>query len=144
MVVLTVVLGVTLSCSVAYAHAPALATATSEVSLRSAPSPEATVLAVLPAGTEVELTGAASGAFLEITTQGSVGWAEANGLNGGIATASVLLDVQLRAAPSLNGEVLRAIPVGSTVILTGAAVDGFVVVAFNGTGGWLPAAALAT
>jgi hypothetical protein len=29
------------------------------------------------------------------------------------------------------------------VILTGATVDGFVAAAFNGTGGWLPATALA-
>ena len=143
MIVLALILGVTLSSPVAYAHAPALATVTSEVSLRSAPSAEATVLALLPAGTEVELTGAASGAFLEIATQGYFGWVEARGLNGGIATAAVLLDVNLRAAPMSDGEDLGAIPAGSTVILTGAAVDGFVAAAFNGTGGWLPATALA-
>jgi uncharacterized protein YraI len=141
--VLATILGVALSSAIAHAHAPALATTTSDVGLLSAPSPEARVLTVLRAGTEVELTGAASGAFLEIVIQGRRGWAEANGLNGGIATAVVLLDVQLRAAPSADGEVLGTIPGGSTVILTGATVDGFVAAAFNDTGGWLPAAALA-
>lgn len=140
---LALILGAVWGSPVAHAHAPALATVTSEVALVATPSPEAAVLALLPVGTEVELTGAADGAFLAVAAGGQVGWARADSLNGGIATATARVDVTLRAAPSADGAVLGAVPAGSTVMLTGAAVDGFLAAAFAGTGGWLPAAALA-
>src|SRR4051812_41290805 len=57
-------IGVLLAAPAALAHAPALATTTATVALYEAPSGEAMVLAELPAGTEIELTGAAEGEFL--------------------------------------------------------------------------------
>jgi hypothetical protein len=140
---LALILGAALGGPVALAHAPALVTASADVALRAAPSAEAPVLAVLPTGAEVELTGAADGEFLEIASADRRGWANAGGFDGGIDTAPVVVDASLRAAPRADGEILGAVPAGGTVILTGASVDGFLAASFAGTGGWLPASALA-
>jgi len=127
----------------AFAHAPGLATTTSDITLHEAPSADSPVLTQLPVGTEVELTGAAEGEFLEVTVAGQVGWTSVHSLDGMIDTAPVILDASLRAAPTADGEILGAVQAGSTVILTGASVDGFLAASFAGTGGWLPASAVA-
>jgi hypothetical protein len=142
-IVLSLILGVLLAAPTALAHAPALATTTDNVALYEAPSADAPVLAELPAGTEIELTGAAEGEFLEATFDGQLGWTRVDTLDGMIDTAPVVVDASLRAAPNNDGAILDAVPAGSTVILTGAAVDGFFAASIDGTGGWLPATALA-
>jgi len=60
-------------------------------------------------------------------------------LAGEIDTALVVLDASLRAAPNNDGAILGAVQAGSTVILTGASIDGYLAASFDGTGGWLPA-----
>jgi hypothetical protein len=140
---LVLVLGMLLGTRVAFAHAPGLATTTADITLHEAPSADSPVLTQLPVGTEVELTGAAEGEFLEVTVAGQVGWTTVDGLDGIIDTAPVILDASLRAAPTADGEILGAVQAGSTVILTGASVDGFLAASFAGTGGWLPASAVA-
>jgi hypothetical protein len=142
-IALVLVLGMLFGAPVAFAHAPGLATTTADVALFEAPGASAPVLRRLPAGTEVELTGAAEGEFLEVTLAGQVGWMSVDSLDGMIDTAPVILDASLRAAPTADGEILGAVQAGSTVILTGASVDGFLAASFAGTGGWLPAAAVA-
>jgi hypothetical protein len=111
--------------------------------LYEAPSADAPVLAELWAGTEIELTGAAEGDFLEATFDGQRGWTRVDSLDGMIDTAPVVLDASLRAAPNQDGAILGAVQAGSTVILTGASVDGYLAASFAGTGGWLPASAVA-
>jgi hypothetical protein len=142
-IVLAVILGALLAAPAALAHAPALATTTANIALYEAPSAEAPVLAELPAGTEIELTGAAEGAFLEATFDGQLGWTPVDRLDGTFDTAPVVVDASLRAAPNNDGAILGAVQAGSTVILTGASVDGFLAASFDGTGGWLPANAVA-
>jgi hypothetical protein len=142
-IVLVLVIGALLAAPTALAHAPALATTTAHVALYEAPSPDAPVLAELPAGTEIELTGAAEGDFLEASFDGQLGWTRVDRLDGKIDTAPVVADASLRAAPNDDGAILGAVHAGSTVILTGAAVDGFLAASFDGTGGWLPATAVA-
>ena len=142
-IVLALILGALLAAPTALAHAPALATTTANVALYEAPSADAPVLAELPAGTEIELTGAAEGAFLEATFDGQLGWTRVDTLDGRIDTALVVVDASLRAAPTSDGAILGAVQAGSTVILTGAAVDGFLAAAVDGTGGWLPVTAVA-
>ena len=142
-IVLAVILGVLLAAPAALAHAPALATTTANVALYEAPSADAPVLAELPAGTEIELTGAAAGDFLETKFDGQLGWTRVDGLDGTIDTAPVVVDASLRSAPNNDGAILGAVQAGSTVILTGASVDGFLAASFDGTGGWLPASAVA-
>jgi hypothetical protein len=142
-IALGLVLAMLLGTPAAFAHAPGQATTTADVALHEAPSADAPVLTQLPVGTEVELTGAAGGEFLEVTFAGQVGWTFVDSLDGMIDTATVILDASLRAAPTADGEILGAVQAGSTVILTGASVDGFLAASFAGTGGWLPAAAVA-
>ena len=142
-IVLALILGVLLAAPTALAHAPAPATTTANVALYEAPSADAPVLAELPTGTEIELTGAAEGEFLEATFDDQRGWTRVETLDGTIDTAPVVVDASLRAAPNNDGAILGAVPAGSTVILTGAAVDGFLAASVDGTGGWLPATAVA-
>ena len=142
-IALVLVLGMLLGTPAAFAHAPGLETTTADFALLEAPSADAPVLTQLPVGTEVELTGAAQGQFLEVTVAGQAGWISVGGLDGMIDTAPVILDTSLRAAPAADGKILGAVQAGSTVILTGASVDGFLAASFAGTGGWLPAAAVA-
>jgi len=142
-IVLALILGIALVAPAALAHAPAMATTSTDVALLAAPNAEAEVLATLPAGAEVELTGAADGEFLEVSSDGQLGWAAVHSLDGRIDTAPVVLDASLRAAPNEDGEILGAVQAGSTVILTGASVDGYLAASFAGTGGWLPASAVA-
>ena len=142
-IVVALILGALLAAPAALAHAPALATTTATVALYEAPSADAPVLAELPAGTEIELTGAAEGEFLEATFDGQLGWTRVDRLDGMIDTAPVVVDASLRAAPNNDGAILGAVQAGSTVILTGASVDGFLAASFDGTGGWLPANAVA-
>jgi hypothetical protein len=140
---LVLILGMLLGTQAAFAHAPGQATTTADIALLEAPSADAPILTQLPVGTEVELTGAAEGEFLEVTFAGQVGWTSVGSLDGMIDTATVILDASLRAAPTADGEILGAVQAGSTVILTGASVDGFLAASFAGTGGWLPASAVA-
>ena len=142
-IVLALIIGALVAAPAALAHAPALETTTADIVLYEAPSADAPVLADLPAGTEIELTGAAKGEFLEATFDGQLGWTRVDTLDGTIDTAPVVADASLRAAPNTDGAILDAVPAGSTVILTGAAVDGFLAASVDGTGGWLPATALA-
>jgi hypothetical protein len=142
-IVLAFILSVLLATPAALAHAPALATTTANVALYEAPSADAPVLAELPAGTEIELTGAAEGDFLEATFDGQLGWTRVDRLDGKFDTAPVVVDASLRAAPNNDGAILGAVQAGSTVILTGASVDGYLAASFDGTGGWLPASAVA-
>ncbi len=142
-IVLALILGALLAAPAALAHAPALATTTANVALYEAPSADAPVLAELPAGTEIELTGAAEGDFLEATFDGQLGWTYVDRLDGKIDTAPVVADASLRAEPNDEGAILGAVQAGSTVILTGASVDGFLAASFDGTGGWLPVSAVA-
>ena len=142
-IVLALILGALLAAPVALAHAPALVTTTANVALYEAPSADAPVLAELAIGTEIELTGAAEGDFLEVTFEGQRGWTRVDRLEGTIDTAPVVVDASLLAAPNNDGAILGAVHAGSTVILTGASVDGFLAASFDGTGGWLPANAVA-
>ena len=64
-IALVLILVVLLASPAALAHGPALATTTTTVTLHEAPGGDTPVLAELPAGTEIELTGAAEGDFLE-------------------------------------------------------------------------------
>ena len=140
---LLVLLGVAALAPAALAHAPALATAEADVNLRSAPSADAVVLTTVPLGATVELTGAAMGDYVEIGFGGRTGWAIASLLDaGGVQPAVASADLNLRAAPFPDAQVLQVVPAGSTLLVTGATVDGFIAVSFLGAGGRVSAALL--
>jgi len=143
---------------------PSGATVTTDaVNLRAEPSETAEVLLVIPAGTAVTPNGATSGSFSPIAYNGATGWvataylqpgdgaaplaaaaapppAAAPAIDGAIATEVL----NLRAGPSAEDAVLRVMPPGAPVTVTGPATGAFVPVVYNGTTGWADAAFLDT
>jgi hypothetical protein len=65
-----------------------------------------------------------------------------NRIAGGSAT--VTTDVNLRSGPSTDFPVLRALPEGTTVTLTGEISDGWTQVTYNGQTGWVSSPYLTT
>ncbi|HEU5433454.1 MAG TPA: SH3 domain-containing protein, partial [Thermomicrobiales bacterium] len=65
--------------------APGSAKTTTEANLRSGPTTDAAVLAVLPAGAAVSVDGAASNGFVPVTNDGVSGWVAADLISGGAA-----------------------------------------------------------
>jgi len=138
-------------------------TTTSDVNLRSGPSGDAGVLNVLPPGTPVEVTGAASGGYTPVVAGGTAGWvateyvggsadaptepsltapsaAELAAPGGGATTTDL---VNLRAGPSYNDAILAEVPPGAVVEATGALQGGFFPVTYNGQEGWIASEFLA-
>jgi hypothetical protein len=125
------------------AHAAGIAVAELTQPLWEAPSPESAVLTELPAGAEMELTGQASGEFVEVVAGDLTGWVDVSLIHAGqIETATTTVLTPITAEPSADGQLLTLVPAGDTVILTGAAIDDFLAGSYDGTGGWLPAANL--
>ena len=89
----------------AAAHAPGFATALNDLSLLEGPGPAAAVLAIVPTGAEVELTGAAAGDLVEVIFAGQQGWAAAADLDaghltdGGIELATAITPTDLLLSP---------------------------------------------
>jgi hypothetical protein len=129
--------------AVVHAHAPAIAVTKFSQPLLESPTLDSIVLMELDAGVEMELTGHASGDFVEVIAGGITGWVDVNLIRAGqIQTATVSVLTPITAEPNDAGQLLTLVPAGDTVILTGAAVDGYLAGSYNGTGGWLPAANL--
>ena len=140
---LVLLLGAMVAVPTALAYAPGLATAMTDVDLHAEPVLDAPVLSVVPAGATLELTGEAAGDFVQVSVDGQQGWADVARLDaGGLETATVTTDASLRAEPNSDADVLGVAPAGSTVLLTGAAVDGYLAASFDGTSGWVDASSL--
>lgn len=128
----------------------ASATTTSDLNLRSGPSLDAAVLAVMPAGAAVEIVGDAEAGFYPVSYQGTRGYAFADFLStgGGAApvaapeagpgagSAHTTADLNLRAGPNTSSDVLTVIPSGATVNVSAGSQYGFAPVTYGGTSGW--------
>jgi uncharacterized protein YraI len=121
------------------------------LNLRSAPSQNGSVLAVMPDGAVVSLTGRSSNGYLSVSWRGTTGWAFADYLDiGGPppragATATVADGpLNLRSGASTGAGVLRTLPDGAVVTLTGQASGGFLGVTWQGVTGWTFAPYLAS
>jgi uncharacterized protein YgiM (DUF1202 family) len=125
----------------ASAKAPPLATTVFDAEARSAPGLDAEVVAVIPSGTEVELTGEAAPGYLAINDANDVVWVPAQYLalsdRPGIDTAVTVVDTELLDAPMRDAGVLGTVPEGEAVILTGATLDGYDASSYEGVGGWI-------
>ena len=148
------------------------ATATEAVNLRAEPRPDAPVLLVVPAGGALSRTGDVVDGFAPVAYEGATGWAAIAFLTLGAtapdtaATASVEPEpaatadatatpgaeagtaasatdlLNLRGGPSYDDDVLRVLPPGAPLTVTGPATAGFLPVLYNGTTGWVDAAYL--
>jgi hypothetical protein len=127
----------------ALADAPPLAIVPYEVQATNTPSPDSRVVADIPADTQVELTSRAAPGFIEIDWNGQTAWIPAQYLEVsnkiGIDVATAATDLTILTAPNPSGDPRGTVPAGETMILTGARVDGYVAMSYDGTGGWVPA-----
>ena len=148
MLKLGLVLAILFGCAAplpALAKAPPHATTVVAVEAFATPSSGEAVV-VIPADTEVELTGDAEPGFLAIYYDEQVVWVPAQFLSlgslPGIDTAVAVRDTPLLEAPLPDAHSLGLVPQGETVILTGARVGDFNAGSSDGTGGWLTRADL--
>ena len=123
------------------ADAPAIATVAYDSPLLAMPSEGADVLAEVPVGTEVILTGSTAIGFLQVTVDDQTGWVAAPSLaisnRIGIPLAEAAGETQILVAPMPGADVLGAIPAGGVAILTGAEVGQYVAASYDGVGGWV-------
>ena len=123
------------------------ATTTSDLNLRAGPSTADTILLVLPPGAAVELLGETSNGFANIRYGTSSGWAFADYLTGSTSpaplpssgTMATTSDLNLRAGPGLDFDVLAVMPAGASVTPTGGSENGFVALQYAGQQGWASA-----
>ena len=124
-----------------------VAKTTAAVNFRSQPSLSASVIAVIPAGTQVSLQSGSSNGFREVGYNGTYGWVYATYLSTSsdpgtgdpgpvIGNAVTTVDLNLRSGPSSGNQVLRVMPQGSTVQITATVQNGFRYVIHNGLPGW--------
>lgn len=122
-----------------------MATVTEALNLRSGPSTSSGVLAVMPAGALVTLTGQGQNGFVAVSYNGTNGWAYATYLSGGAPpstggkTVQTTDSLNLRKGPSTTSAVLTVMPAGASVTLTGGSQNGFLEVTYNGMTGWASA-----
>lgn len=126
---------------------------TTSLNFRSGPDTGSGIIAVIPAGTTVPLTGQSQNGFVSITYNGWAGWVHGDYLTTGgstpapepdpgpqpgpeSGTARVTTSLHLRSGPSTADGSLLVMPAGASVTLTGNASNGFYAVSYNGTQGW--------
>ncbi|MGH2532824.1 MAG: SH3 domain-containing protein [Thermomicrobiales bacterium] len=125
------------------------ATVTSALNLRS--SPWGSIIAVMPAGASVTVTGSGQNGFLPVTYNGQSGWAHTDYLDTGasgpgpspappsgpaVGSATTTTALNLRAGPSTGTSVLAVMPGGASVEILGDPQSGFYPVRYNGTSGY--------
>ncbi|HYO29113.1 MAG TPA: SH3 domain-containing protein [Thermomicrobiales bacterium] len=130
---------------------------TQTVDLRVEPDREAAVVAMIPTGDEVELTGEETGEFVGATWEGASGWIDAayvsragvsslpqsaDGTELAGVTATSIDALNLRSEPSREGAVLTVVPTGTDLLLTGNRTDGYFEVRFGDLLAWADAAYL--
>ncbi|MBA3450829.1 MAG: SH3 domain-containing protein [Chloroflexia bacterium] len=144
--ILLVLLACMLIAPNATAKGPPLATTIFDVDAYISPARDAAVVATIPAGTEVELTGDAAPGFLEVYYDGETVYVPSQylslGSQPGIDTAVTVEITPLLDAPRRDADVQLTIGEGQTVILTGASVDSYDAASFDGNGGWIDRRAL--
>jgi hypothetical protein len=92
-------------------------------------------------GTQLELTGSAAPGFLGVVYGDGEAWIPSTnlttGVRSGIETGLAVVETPLTDAPRRDSGIVSYVPEGESVILTGAAVDGFYAASYNGAGGWI-------
>jgi uncharacterized protein YgiM (DUF1202 family) len=123
----------------------AAAVTTDRLNLRSGPSTADGVRTVLPRGALVTLTGRGSNGYLSVSYKGTQGWAYATYLSGGSPPSIKNVRVRttdrlnLRTGPSRDARVVRTLPRGTRLTLSGESRNGYVAVVAGGRKGWVAA-----
>jgi uncharacterized protein YgiM (DUF1202 family) len=114
---------------------------TDDLNLRTAPSLEATIIWVIPAGTELSAENESTNGFRQVEVQGLEGWAyglylvstDAPDASGTRTTTDYL---NLRQSPSTDAEMLDVMLPLTVVESTDQVVSGFRFVYYDGLPGW--------
>lgn len=126
---------------------------TSELNFRTGPNTGSSIIALIPEGTLVALTGQSENGFLAINYNDWAGWVHSDYLETGSAAPApeaepepepgpeagsgrVTSELHLRSGPSTADSSLMVMPVNASVLLTGNASNGFYSVSYDGTEGW--------
>jgi uncharacterized protein YraI len=128
-------------------QADSTAMTTAALNMRSGPGLSNAVVTVIPSGSTVQVTGSAQSGFLPVSWNGSSGWASANYLSvsgsgetsSGSATgsASTTASLNMRSGPGTGYSIIRVLPAGTTVSLTGQRSGEFVSIAYSSSYGWV-------
>lgn len=133
-------------------------TTTDFLNLRTGPGTDYQVLAVIPAGAAVEITGDPEAGFYPVRYNGTSGYASAeylssggdgggNNVSGGGPTGTRYVTggaLNFRSGPSTADSVIGVLRDGAAVELTGEQANGFAGVTANGRRGWAFAQYLGT
>ena len=146
------------------------AVTTSDVNLRAEPDGNAAVLATVPPGAAIEVTGVAIAGYLPVVANGTAGWIAAEFVQAGAGTAPpeqavtaepapepaavtappvtgslvTTSDANLRAEPFAEAAVIGSVPAGAGLTASGVAENGFTPVTYNGQFGWVGSELLAS
>lgn len=135
-----------------------VAATTTDANLRTSPSTDADVLAVLPPGTSLTVNGEPDNGFVPVTANGSSGWVSIDLITEGSPAsapssapapdantafdASAMSDLNLRAAPDPSSTALATVPAGTALRTTGGPQNGYFPVEYGGQIGWVDGTAL--
>jgi uncharacterized protein YraI len=125
------------------------AVTTDRLNLRSGPSATDGVIAVMPAGETVTLSGQSINDYLFVTWKGQNGWAHREWLrvvstpSEKPSTAVTTDALNMRSGAALSYPVITVLPKGATVTLTGKEDNGYRAISYNGRDGWAFGAYLA-
>lgn len=128
-------------------EAGSTAITTVALNMRSGPGLSNGIVTVIPAGATVQVTGAAQSGFLPVSWNGSTGWASSSyltlsgssGTPSGSATgsASTTVSLNMRSGPGTGYGIIRVLPAGTTVSLTGQRSGEFVSISYSSSSGWV-------
>jgi uncharacterized protein YraI len=129
------------------AFAQTVVTTTTDLNMRTGPSTGHSIIAEIPAGASLEVTGYSSNGYFPVNYNGRSGFAHGaylmagggSAVSGGGATgAARVIDgaLNLRSGPGTSYPVIAVMPGGSPVELTGESGNGFLGVVYNGTRGF--------
>jgi len=124
-----------------------LVVTTAALNLRTGPGTGYRIILVMPKGAQLTLQRRYQNGFDYASYKGRLGWASRAYLvpaTGGYPTDPVIIGsarttsaVNLRSGPSTSNQVLRVVPSGATVQISGTVRSGFRYVTHNGLAGWI-------
>lgn len=119
---------------------------TTALNLRAQANTSSKVLAVMPKGTVISVTGNGKNGFLPVTWDNKSGWAYEDYIEFFtdsapfpeiIGTATTTVGVNMREGSTTGFKVIRVLAKGTTVSITALVKNGYRQIVHNGTEGWV-------